>query len=140
MLVLDTDIVTLLQYPESKRAQDLAARLSAQNEPVAVAVTTFEEQVRGRLADCSRAKTPEDYSEAAAGLSRLLAEYQNRILLPFDERSVAEFKRLKAAKIKIGTMDLRIASIVLANSATLISMNLRDYQKVPGLQVEDWTA
>jgi predicted nucleic acid-binding protein len=36
-------------------------------------------------------------------------------------------------------MDLRIASIVLADSATLISMNLRDYQKVPGLQVEDWT-
>lgn len=140
MLVLDTDIVTLLQYPESKRAQDLAARLVARNETVAVAVTTFEEQVKGRLADCSRAKPPEEYSEATAGLSRLLTEYQNRILLPFDDRAVSEFKRLKAAKIKVGTMDLRIASIVLANAATLISMNLRDYQKVPGLQLEDWTA
>jgi tRNA(fMet)-specific endonuclease VapC len=37
-------------------------------------------------------------------------------------------------------MDLRIASIVLANSATLVSRNLRDYQKVPALQVADWTA
>ena len=57
----------------------------------------------------------------------------------FDAAAVSEFKRLKAAKVNIGTMDLRIASIVLANSATLVSMNLRDYQKVPGLQVEDWT-
>jgi tRNA(fMet)-specific endonuclease VapC len=35
-------------------------------------------------------------------------------------------------------MDLKIASIVLANQATLLSANLRDFQQVPGLQVEDW--
>ena len=73
-------------------------------------------------------------------LGRLLTEYQHRLLLPFDERAVSEFKRLKAAKVKIGTMDLRIASIVLANGATLITRNLRDYEQVPGLQAEDWTA
>ena len=56
-----------------------------------------------------------------------------------DDAAVAEFRRLKAAKIKIGTMDLRIASIVLANDATLITMNLRDYERMPGLKVEDWT-
>ena len=35
-------------------------------------------------------------------------------------------------------MDLRIASIVPANSATLLSRNLRDFERVPDLQVEDW--
>jgi tRNA(fMet)-specific endonuclease VapC len=132
-------VVTILQYPASERAQELTAWLASRNQPVAVTVSTFEEQVRGRLAECSRAKTPEAYSQATAGLSRLLTEYQNRILLPFDDRAATEFKRLKQLKIRIGTMDLRIASIVLANSATLISMNLRDYRQVPGLQVEDWT-
>jgi tRNA(fMet)-specific endonuclease VapC len=67
-------------------------------------------------------------------------DYRSRNLLDFDDRAAAEFRRLKAAKIKIGTMDLRIASIVLANDATLITMNLRDYQQVPDLKVEDWTA
>lgn len=35
-------------------------------------------------------------------------------------------------------MDVRIASIVLANDALLISRNLRDFERVPGLGVEDW--
>jgi tRNA(fMet)-specific endonuclease VapC len=61
-------------------------------------------------------------------------------VLLFEDPAVAEFKRLKQSKIRIGTMDLRIASIALANTATVISRNLRDFQRVPGLHVEDWTA
>jgi tRNA(fMet)-specific endonuclease VapC len=37
-------------------------------------------------------------------------------------------------------MDLRIAAIALANDALLLSKNLTDFLKVPGLQVADWTA
>lgn len=37
-------------------------------------------------------------------------------------------------------MDLRIASIVLAHDAALLSANLSDFRKVPGLKVEDWSA
>ncbi len=36
-------------------------------------------------------------------------------------------------------MDLRIASIALTTDSTLVSRNLRDFKKVPGLVVEDWT-
>lgn len=139
MLVLDTDVVTLLQYPENDRAQRLAVRLVASGQPTAVAISTFEEQARGRIADCSRAKTPAAYVHATAALHRLLAEYQSRHVLLFDDRAAAEFARLKQLKIRIGTMDLRIASVVLANSATLITMNLRDYERVPGLRADDWT-
>jgi predicted nucleic acid-binding protein len=55
-------------------------------------------------------------------------------------------KRLKSSvlyvgeKVRIGTMDLRIASIALANGFTLLTRNLVDFQQVPGLKVEDWTA
>jgi tRNA(fMet)-specific endonuclease VapC len=35
-------------------------------------------------------------------------------------------------------LDLKIASVALANNATLLSRNLQDYQKVPGLRVVDW--
>ena len=37
-------------------------------------------------------------------------------------------------------MDLKIAAIVLANDATLLTRNLGDFRKVPDLKAEDWTA
>jgi tRNA(fMet)-specific endonuclease VapC len=40
--------------------------------------------------------------------------------------------------VRIGTMDLKIASIVLVHGGTLLSGNNRDFQQVPGIQVEDW--
>lgn len=45
---------------------------------------------------------------------------------------------MRAERVRIGTMDLRIASIVLAHHATLLSRNLRDFRLVPGLRVENW--
>jgi tRNA(fMet)-specific endonuclease VapC len=33
---------------------------------------------------------------------------------------------------------LKIAAIAIANDALLLSANLRDFEQVPGLRVEDW--
>ena len=42
-------------------------------------------------------------------------------------------------KVRIGTMDLRIAAITIAQDGLLLSKNLTDFRKVPGLRVEEWT-
>jgi tRNA(fMet)-specific endonuclease VapC len=39
---------------------------------------------------------------------------------------------------KIGRADLLIAAISLANRATVVSRNLKDFRQVPGLRVENW--
>jgi tRNA(fMet)-specific endonuclease VapC len=36
-------------------------------------------------------------------------------------------------------MDLKIASIALANDATLLTRNTKDFEKVHALRIEDWT-
>ena len=41
-------------------------------------------------------------------------------------------------RVRIGTMDLTIAASALGHNALVLSGNLRDFQQVPGLDVEDW--
>jgi tRNA(fMet)-specific endonuclease VapC len=59
-------------------------------------------------------------------------------VLPWDTEAANILLDLRKQRIRIGTMDLKIASIVLAHNAVLLSQNLRDFQRVPDLQVEDW--
>jgi tRNA(fMet)-specific endonuclease VapC len=140
MLSLDTDSVSLLQAAPGPEGLRLTERLAADGRPANVSIVTFEEQMRGRLAYCARAKTPEQYGEAARRLSQALDFYRGRHLLPFDAAAAAEFDRLKAAKVRVGTNDLRIAAIARSRDARLLTRNLSDFRRVPGLRAEDWSA
>lgn len=59
--------------------------------------------------------------------------------MPFDAAALTEFDRLKAMKLRVGTMDLRIAATALSRGLTVVTRNERDFAQVPGLKVEDWT-
>jgi tRNA(fMet)-specific endonuclease VapC len=59
-------------------------------------------------------------------------------ILPFDEKAAHLFERLQEQRIRIGTMDLKLASICLAHEGTLLSRNVVDFRKVPDLPVENW--
>ena len=48
------------------------------------------------------------------------------------------YAALRRAKVRIGPMDLKIASIALEHGGTVLSQNLTDFGKVPGLKVENW--
>jgi tRNA(fMet)-specific endonuclease VapC len=140
MFVLDTDHLSFLDRPESELGLLIRNRLDAAR-PAAVATTivNFEEQTRGRFAFLARAKSMAQLLDAYGRLESHLKMYCSIPVLSFDAPAAAQFESLRQAKLKIGTMDLRIAAIVLSRDATLISRNLRDFQQVPGLRVEDWT-
>jgi len=36
-------------------------------------------------------------------------------------------------------MDLKIAALALELDATVVTNNIRDFSRVPGLKVEDWS-
>ena len=65
----------------------------------------------------------------------VLAEWE---IAPWSERAADEFARLRKARVRIGTQDLKIAALALASDALLLSANLRDFKRVPALRVEDW--
>jgi len=60
------------------------------------------------------------------------------VVLPLDVESAEGVRRLRSQGIRIGTQDLRIASITMAHGATLLTRNTVDFAKVPGLRFENW--
>ena len=60
-------------------------------------------------------------------------------VLPFNASAAIQFDALKKAKINIGAQDLKIAAIALANNATVLTRNIRHFEKIPELKFEDWT-
>jgi tRNA(fMet)-specific endonuclease VapC len=137
MLVLDTDHLVELDLGSAQGAA-LKSRLEDADEEVAATVISAEEQLRGWLAQIHRQRDPYEQIEPYRRLMRRMDFFAQWNVLPWDAASADKLIELRRQRIRIGTMDLKIASIVLVYGATLLSRNLRDFRKVPALQVEDW--
>lgn len=138
MLVLDTDHLSCLEWLGSADCRRLQSRLQQSDEDHVTTIVTYEEQSRGWLAYIARAKSLPEQLDAYGRLFRHLQLYLGMTVLEFDKSSAQQYQRLRSDRIHIGPMDQKIAAITLANNATLLSRNLKDFQKVPGLRVENW--
>jgi len=65
--------------------------------------------------------------------------YASIYVLPYDVEAQLQFTHLRRQQVRIGTQDLRIAAIALSKNATLVTRNTRDFAKVPGLHMVDWS-
>jgi tRNA(fMet)-specific endonuclease VapC len=136
--LLDTDHATTLQRGGAA-GDRLRARIAS--HPVGavhVSIISYEEQVRGRLAEVSRAQAIVRQQVVYQRLSETLDLYCKAPMLAFDDAAVAQFQRLWLTRLRVGTMDLKIAAIALANDAILLSRNRSDFERVPDLRIEDW--
>jgi tRNA(fMet)-specific endonuclease VapC len=131
--------VSILQHAESPQAIALTKRLETlPKHEVATTVVTLEEQTRSWLALIGRYSNVRQqvaYYDRLAEMVNFFAGWQ---FLPFDDHAAIEFEQKRRQRVRIATTDLKIASIVLVRDATLLSRNLRDFEKVPGLRVECW--
>lgn len=139
MIILDTDILSILDSEVGQAYETLLSRLSLPGvDEVATTIISFEEQIRGWLAIISNARKPNALLRGYERLHATLRAYQRRPVLDFDDAAVRQFDSLRKS-VRIGTMDLRIAAIALTHDAVVVSRNLADFRQVPSLRVEDWT-
>jgi len=138
--LFDTDHVTFLQRHKGAEFVALSAKM-ARHSPsdFALSVVSLHEQALGANAYISRAKTPAGVVTGYQLMGQVIESFNLATVLPFDVAASTEIARLRAQRIRVGTMDLRIASIALANKLTLLTRNVADFGKVPGLTTEDWT-
>lgn len=82
---------------------------------------------------------PEAAAPRLAALTRLLQPLQ---ILPFDSECATHAARirvvLEAAGTPIGAHDTLIAATALRYQATLVTRNVREFSRVPGLQWLNW--
>ena len=109
-------------------------------EEKSTTIISFEEQTRGWMSYLAKARTLLQQLDAYRRLKQQLDNYCAIMILDFDERAASELQRLFKLRLRVGTMELKIAAIVLAHRATLLTRNSRDFRKVPGLDFEDWAS
>jgi tRNA(fMet)-specific endonuclease VapC len=140
MILLDTDHVSLLQ-----RGGPLGDRIRARLRLLGLAVhppttiISYEEQLRGWISELAKAKKLTLQIELYARLRTNLEYFCATDIADFDAAAATAYQQLLGAKIRIGTMDLKIAAIALANDATFWSRNLRHFSRIPNLKVLDAT-
>lgn len=140
ILILDTDHLTLIQRHTEPAHSRLRARLDAlPQESIHTTIVSFEEQMRGWLSTIAGSKNTSQEVAAYRRLHNLLAFFSNIPVLPYDDRAAEQLATLRRLRLRVGSMDLRIAAIALSQSALLLSSNLKDFSRVPNLKVEDWS-
>jgi tRNA(fMet)-specific endonuclease VapC len=140
MFVFDSDHVGIIQgqtEPEYSRLMNRVSRFVQAD--FFTTVISFHEEILGWNAYLARAKKINDIVKGYRRLLQILTDFNAAQVLPFDDSAAAQFTLFRQQKVRIGTMDLRIASIVVSRSMILLTRNLADFNQVPTLQIQDWT-
>jgi tRNA(fMet)-specific endonuclease VapC len=139
MIILDTDCLSLLERGGTPVERLLSRLEESADTEITTTIINFEKQMRGWLSFIAKASTLERQVVAYERLQRFLDNYRSALVLPFEEVAAIQYARLRGQKLKLASMDLKIAAITIANDALLISRNLSDFSLVPDLRVADWT-
>jgi tRNA(fMet)-specific endonuclease VapC len=137
--VLDTDHLSLLERGNPK----IQSRLGQiDTNSVAITIVTAEEKVKGRLAainSLSGIERVERLAVAYQALQSTIEDLQILTILPFTALARDRYRELLEQKIRVGSHDLRIAAITLSVDGVLVTRNRRDFERVAGLQITDWS-
>lgn len=134
MLPLDTDVISIIQRGSGDAFHSLMKLLEDADDDVYVSVISLDEQIHGAFREIA-SKDAEVRIREYRRLRDLVHDYHVRPMLDYDAAAEAIFNQLKGMKGRPATMDLRIASIALANDATLVTGNVADFERIPLLKV-----
>lgn len=137
--LLDTDHISCIQRRSRQDFQRLKSRMARySSQDFALSIISFHEQTLGARTFINRAKNNAEILKGYTLLREILQDFSKFPVLAFDEKALMIFERLQKKKVRIGTMDLKIASIALSRDLVLLTRNDQDFIKVPDLKMEDW--
>lgn len=134
--ILDTDTATHLRAHHIK----VAARVSQVAAAViAVSAITVEEQIKGWYDQLHQSNQPGDIEWTYGRLAETVQFYSTMQIVNYTAIAVLQYHALRKLKLNIDPPDFRISAIALAVNSIVVTCNVRDFSRVPGLVVEDWS-
>ncbi len=138
--LLDTDHLSILQRQTGNDYSNLSTRMAHYSpSDFAVSIISFHEQMLGCHAYINRARNLNDVVKGYEMMARLVNDFKVLPLVSFDAGAATTFERLQSQQLQLAKMDARIAAIALSRGLILLTRNQRDFGKVAGLAIEDWT-
>jgi tRNA(fMet)-specific endonuclease VapC len=135
--LLDTDTLSLLEWGHLLVLQRVNSYPPAD---ISLSAISIQEQIQGFIASLTRARNRQQIALAYDRLvDRLLPVWSRFVVLPFPESAILRFEHLRSLRLNVGMMDLRIAAVALENGVTVVTRNRRDFGRVPGLTITDWS-
>lgn len=111
MYLLDTDHITILQRPTTPEFGRLAQRLGQHPANVFFwPIISFHEQVIGANNFINQARTVARLTRGYDMMEKIRVDFSTVQVACFDTLAVQCYERLRQQKVRIGTMDLRIAA------------------------------
>ncbi|MDB5309092.1 MAG: hypothetical protein JWO38_3294 [Gemmataceae bacterium] len=108
-------------------------------DDIRVTSITVEEQLGGWFVAIRNARTPQQIETTHARLAGTVRVLANWDVIPFSAAAVIRVQDLLRQRLNVGGNGLRIAAIALEAGAVVVTRNLRDFGRVPGLRCADWS-
>lgn len=139
MFLFDTNHITVWQRGEGTQYERLCKRLeNCTGDEIFVSVVSFHEMLNGWNAYSSHKRSSEALVRTYFEFEKILKDFSVMPLVSFDQKAAEVYDELNLKKLRVGSMDLRMASIAIANQMTLITQNTVDFERIPGLLLQDW--
>lgn len=134
--LFDTDSLSLYFHDHPILIQRFLAHT---RDEIAVSVITIEEVLTGWYAALRRARKPHELVNAYDRLTETMCELRNWDVISFNSATMVRYQGLKTLRLNLGSQDVRIGAIAIEWDAVVVTRNLRDFRRLPGLRCEDWS-
>lgn len=127
--MLDTNVVI---YTMKNRPQEVKRHFQKNHGQMGISTVTLGELVFG-------AEHSQQVERNLADIEAMVARLE---VLPFDDKAAHHFGQVRAALYRsgnpIGPYDMMIAGHARACGLKLVTNNVKEFERVPGLLIEDW--
>jgi len=129
--MLDTNIII---YIMKNRPKQVKEQFNSHSSQICISSVTLGELVFG-------AEHSQQTERNLADIKALTARLE---VLPFDYKAAYHFGRIRSDLYRIGRpigpYDMMIAGHARAAAMVLVTNNMQEFERVPGLQLENWLA